>query len=559
MRLNVLRLRYLVLLSLLYLSLVYLLYRLLWRTRALDGLFDSPGGQAMLTRHEVPEFNLRRVNPPHLPPNVLAELGDVGAADGSMGRGGNGDAMDGASTLDSSTRMTQPPPGKSRGIVSSSLAPPPPPRLHHNVSSPARPHDNVKGRQSSASSAVPASQDSGGVARSQERHSENSIPNKVSLARDHSDNHSDGVGDDSAVNHCLHAFYYMWYGNVTTDGRYYHWNHRYLPHWQPEITQQHPQGRHEPPDDIGASFYPKLGCYSSRDPNLMTAHMHQAKEAGIGVLSVSWYPSGTADDEGFPPDPLVAPLLDVALSHGIKITLHIEPYPNRSPSSVLHDLQYIHKSYSSHPAFYKFRRHDDAGSVKDLPLIYIYDSYLSPVQEWGHVLRRDGSNSVRGKDYDAVVIGLMVEASHMRFILDGGFDGFYTYFASDGFTFGSRTSNWAKLAAFAKENELLFIPSVGPGYDDVRVRPWNKKNSKSRRNGDYYRAMFGSALSHHRGGIVSVTSFNEWHEGTQIEPAVPMATGAGYTYLDYAPHSAEFYLQLTAELSSQMQCPAEML
>ena len=31
-----------------------------------------------------------------------------------------------------------------------------------------------------------------------------------------------------------------------------------------------------------------------------------------------------------------------------------------------------------------------------------------------------------------------------------------------------------------------------------------------------------------RARLVSITSFNEWHEGTQIEPAVPRQIGKGF-------------------------------
>jgi hypothetical protein len=64
--------------------------------------------------------------------------------------------------------------------------------------------------------------------------------------------------------------------------------------------------------------------------------------------------------------------------------------------------------------------------------------------------------------------------------------GFYTYFAVDGFTDGSTTANWAALEAWADEHELLFIPCVGPGYIDTRVRPWNERNTRSREEGAYY-------------------------------------------------------------------------
>ena len=357
--------------------------------------------------------------------------------------------------------------------------------------------------------------------------------------------------------YCIHAFYYMWYGNPQhNEGRYFHWNHKYLPHWQEDITKRYPTGRHVPPDDIGASFYPKLGCYSSSDPKIMEEHMYQLRQARVGVISVSWYPKGLGDDEGFPPDPLIPDLLDIAEMYSIKVTIHIEPYKGRSPLSVRTDLKYITEKYSVHPAFYK---HNSRKGSKFVPLVYIYDSYLNAAHEWAEILKPGKVHSIRGTDFDCAVIGLMVDAPHKRAILDGGFDGFYTYFASRDFSYGSTVRNWDKLYDFARRNNLIFIPSFGPGYDDVRVRPWNAMNMKPRRNGQYYKEMFREAIrtcvnsKEQNTGIVSLTSFNEWHEGTQIESAIPKISN-GFTYIDYTPHQPDFFLQLTKELSTHMQC-----
>jgi len=121
--------------------------------------------------------------------------------------------------------------------------------------------------------------------------------------------------------------------------------------------------------------------------------------------------------------------------------------------------------------------------------------------------------------------------------------GFYTYFATNSFTYGSSWKNWRSLSKFARQNSLLFIPSVGPGYIDTQIRPWNVANTRHRRHGEYYEVAWRSALSS-QAKLVSITSFNEWHEGTQIEPAVPRAT-ASFTYLDYEPEGPHFYLNLT--------------
>lgn len=80
----------------------------------------------------------------------------------------------------------------------------------------------------------------------------------------------------------LHAFYYSWYGSPRREGHYVHWDHVMVPHWDPKISASYPRGRHSPPDDLGSSFYPELGPYSSRDPDVLRAHMTQLKEAAIG-------------------------------------------------------------------------------------------------------------------------------------------------------------------------------------------------------------------------------------------------------------------------------------
>lgn len=83
-------------------------------------------------------------------------------------------------------------------------------------------------------------------------------------------------------NYYVHAFYYAWYGNPKLDGKYIHWNHLQLPHWDAKVAERYPQGRHSPPDDIGSNFYPSLGPYSSRDPEVIEAHMRQLRTAAIG-------------------------------------------------------------------------------------------------------------------------------------------------------------------------------------------------------------------------------------------------------------------------------------
>ncbi|XP_078539911.1 glycoprotein endo-alpha-1,2-mannosidase-like protein [Lissotriton helveticus] len=337
----------------------------------------------------------------------------------------------------------------------------------------------------------------------------------------------------------IHIFYYMWYGNPKFDGKFVHWDHVMVPHWDPKISASYPKGRHSPPEDIGSSFYPELGPYSSRDPNVLEEHMKQLKEAAIGVLVLAWFPPGLADDNGEPTDDLVPLILDAAHAYNIKVAFHIQPYKGRNDNTVHDNIKYIIDKYGSHSSFYAYK----TSVGRTLPLFYIYDSYLTSPESWANLLTASGSHSIRNTPYDSVFIALLVEETHKQDILSAGFDGMYTYFASNGFSFGSSHQNWKAIKTFCDTNNLMFIPSVGPGYIDTSIRPWNNHNTRNRVNGKYYETALQAALTV-RPEIVSITSFNEWHEGTQIEKSTPKKT-LTRLYLDYIPHEPHLYLELT--------------
>lgn len=362
--------------------------------------------------------------------------------------------------------------------------------------------------------------------------------------------HSEGRGDD-VFRERGHVFYYPWYDNPehNKDKAYLHWNHDVLanPYQQGSVNGN----PYVPPEQIGANFYPQLGCYSSIDRAVIRQHMEMIRKAGLGVITVSWYPPAYSDGQiqsnpGFS-DSTLTSLLDIAHEHGIKVNLHIEPYKDRSEKSVAGDIRYVIDKYGEHPAFYRHHR-------TKLPMFYVYDSYLTEYRKWAKVLGSPSEHpdSIRGTKYDAMVIALFVGAEDYQRIPQGRFDGVYTYFATNGFTHGSTTTNWARLASWAEQHGMIFIPSIGPGYEDTRIRPWNAKNSRSREEGKYYERMMSAAFNLDKvPEVISVTSWNEWHEGTQIEPAVAKVVKAvdgqwpEYAYMDYAPHEPDHYLSLT--------------
>lgn len=73
-------------------------------------------------------------------------------------------------------------------------------------------------------------------------------------------------------------------------------------------------------------------------------------------------------------------------------------------------------------------------------------------------------------------------------------------------------------------------PSVSPGFSSRRAE--HLANTKARDGGSTYDSSWAGALAANPDQI-SITSFNEWHEGSQIEPDQPVCI-PNYCYDTYS-------------------------
>lgn len=368
------------------------------------------------------------------------------------------------------------------------------------------------------------------------------------------------------ANKDVHAFFYIWYKNEQVDGRFLHWNHLVLEHWTPATNKRFGNvigTRHDPhKDDIAADFWPMRGPYSSTDRSTMEDQFRSMLRHGIGTVVVSWWGEDTVDEGGKEKghertesyDRIIPMLMQVADETGMSVAFHLEPYKGRDAQTTKRDIKYLIDTYGHHQSFLRMRLSDygiapgdnRAAVDKMLPIFYCYDSYLTPAAEWRKILARGTPESIRDTPYDAIMTGLYLDnAKSTSFFSTAGFDALYTYFAATGFSGGSTLSNWPKIAEFTRKNNMIFIPSVGPGYFDENVRPWNSANFRDRRDGAYYDDMWSKALEVDA-SIVSITSYNEWHEGSQIEESVPHSSADGKRkYLDFGAREPTFYLERT--------------
>ncbi len=352
-----------------------------------------------------------------------------------------------------------------------------------------------------------------------------------------------------SLNYNVFCFYYPWYGSQAHDGQNFHWSASYYTEKGGSRAGIHSSNYH----DISSCFYPEAGMYSSADRATITRQLKDMAECGIGVIIAEWgysVSSSNAPDE----EKVLPVIFDVADSLGMKVSVCQENYRGRTVSSTRTDIVNYIKKYGRHNACWKIDGRPvyliwDTNNTGDAP-----DDKDEFFKTWDKLLTDEGAISIRGTAFNAFVVTILKNFYNQKDIVRAGFDGIYTYFAVDGITQCATTQNWKALQKWADSNGIAFMPSIGPGYDDTRLNCWNTSCTRDRKGGQYYRDMAAAAFN---AGVryLGITSYNEWHEGTQIEPAVPMKVDEGvqtdygpYTYQDYSPESPDYYLKLTKEI-----------
>jgi len=261
-------------------------------------------------------------------------------------------------------------------------------------------------------------------------------------------------------------FYYPWFGTPARDGDYHHWH----------------QNGHQPANDLASSFYPARGAYSSSDPLVVDAQMRDIQAAGIGEAIVSWWGRGSPEDERLPM------VIEAAHAHSVEVAAHLEPYPGRTIAATAADIAYL--------------------QTLGIDDFFVYHPKDFSAGDWLELTSTLGG------------VRLFAQTPLAGYAKAAGFQGIYTY---DTLTYGARS--FGRICSAARRQGLECVPSVGPGYSAQRAT--GDSRVLDRRRGSTYDSLWKAALRAHA-DVVSITSYNEWNEGTQIEPACARAGYESY-------------------------------
>jgi hypothetical protein len=273
------------------------------------------------------------------------------------------------------------------------------------------------------------------------------------------------------------AFYYMWYGPGDFD-------------------------RGQMPDR-------PVAPYASGQAEVIDRQVREARDAGIDAFISSWTGPGTETDKNFPA------LLDIAARRNFKATLYFETNHAAQHGDVATQLQALLGKYVNHPAFLRWN---------GKPVVFFWSPQtLGGAAAWRGVRQRldPGNSQIWSVD--------TTDQSYLDV-----FDTIHFFSAAkwNGNTDVARVNaQWRGIVdAYNKSHGTarMWTAGVTPGWDESRIQPpRNPAKVFPRRDGAMYEEAWRGAMASNPEWI-TITSYNEWFEGTQIEP------GAGYAnkYLD---------------------------
>ena len=291
------------------------------------------------------------------------------------------------------------------------------------------------------------------------------------------------------------ALYYPWYGTPQRSGGWLH------------------QDGADPARGVIADHvhYPQGGPYDSTDPALAERHLRQAQAAGIDTLVCSWWGLGDQTDKG------IRLLLQLAPRYGLHVCVYWERLRRPGAPAAVEDLAYLVNALADYPAYLR-----QGGR----PVVFLNGRVCQSLNpdEWAAVMDTAESGGRSGPlligeghaPADIMLWDGLYSLSTLRFMAG----------LSPGDSERAQAETFGPLTSATRRFAGLSVETVIPGYDDrlPGTLPTAPSQVAVRHAGALYGALWQQALTDGPDWVL-VNSFNEWHNGTEIEPSVEMGDG----------------------------------
>lgn len=287
------------------------------------------------------------------------------------------------------------------------------------------------------------------------------------------------------------AFYYDWYGNPEFSGQWRHWNECHYTTRDPARVDA--QGYR----DLGAAHNPVLGPYDSLDPRVVENHIGIAEDVGLDAFAVTWWGQRDTRFEN---------ILDRAGSSQVRAALYWEVLTNsdRGIDGAVEDILWVLDNYGDRPGYWR---------IDGRPVLYVYRRTFTQLRRWNEW--REALRRVRERR-DAFFIADTSAVEAMQ-----TFDGYHITTSVLQVLMGDDMKKFHQLMKQACQTlGKLYAAPVIPGFDNARVHEKGRLVT-DRLGGKLYEDQWEAALACAPDHVM-INSFNEWHEGSEIEPSLEL-------------------------------------
>jgi hypothetical protein len=240
--------------------------------------------------------------------------------------------------------------------------------------------------------------------------------------------------------------------------------------------------------------------YNGGDDNTLRRHLQQAADAGIDALICTWY---GPNEERL--NKRCRRLLQLAAENG-RVQVAIIPDQSaafdpamRTVDGLANAIGVVRRDMMGSPAYFRYQ---------GKPVLFFFNPpSLGDTGAWQAVRDRADPNR------DTYWFGGTDNFGYLDV-----YDALYYFDISWEARPGAAMASYAgRLDRYNQSHGAgkPFIATVMPGYDDLKVRGGHRRD---RANGDYYRGTWQTAIDRNAAAVV-LTSFNEFFEGSHIEPS----------------------------------------